>query len=161
MLIEMTVAAVTLDPLTNMPIIILRSDTGKKTLPIWIGLLEATAIATEIEKIKVARPMTHDLLKSILSDLEVKIEKIVVTDLRENTYYAIIYLIDREGKIHEIDSRPSDAIALSLRVGCKLFIDEDVIEKSHSAEYSNKSEVDKWTEYLENLSPEAFGKYKM
>lgn len=161
MLVEMTVAAVTLDPLTNMPIIILRSNTGKKVLPIWIGLLEATAIATEIEKIKVARPMTHDLIKNILSELELKIDKIVVTDLRENTYYAIIFLIDKEGKVHEIDSRPSDAIALSLRAGCKLFVNEEVINKSHSAEYANKSEVDKWTEYLENLGPEAFGKYKM
>lgn len=161
MLLEMAVVAVTLDPLTNMPIIILKNVNGNKTLPIWIGLLEASAIATEIEKIKVARPMTHDLIKNMLSTLGMKVEKAVITDLKENTYYAVITLVDSYGKTFEIDSRPSDAIALSLRAGCKLFVEEDVITKSHSIEYAKKDEVDKWAEYLENLSPEAFGKYKM
>lgn len=161
----MVVSGLTVDPLTNSPIVILKEIDGERTLPIWIGLLEATAIASELEGIKFSRPMTHDLLKNIMDIIELKINKIEVCDLKNNTYYALIY-INHQGKEISIDARPSDALALSLRMGAPVFVSEEVINKSSQidlkAEPEDKSEQGKkWQEILEKLNPEDFGKYKM
>ncbi len=166
MLIEMKVTGLTIDPFTNMPIIILKDAEEKSALPIWIGLIEASAIATELERIPLARPMTHDLMKNVLQTLDVEIQKIEVNDLCDNTFYARIYL-RHDGKEFVIDSRPSDAIALALRASAPIFVDKKVIEKSRSIDLGKetkglgKGEQQKWTEILENLNPEDFGKYKM
>jgi uncharacterized protein len=166
MLRPMLISGLTVDPLTNSPIVILKEIDGDKTLPIWIGLLEATAIASELEGIEFSRPMTHDLLKNILDMVEVKVIKIEVCDLKNNTYYALIH-ISHKGKDMTIDARPSDALALSLRMGAPVYVSEEVIEKSKqidlkAAEPEDKSEEGKkWQEILEKLDPEDFGKYKM
>ncbi len=165
MTLEMKVAGLTVDPFSNMPIVILKDLEEKNAIPIWIGILEASAIATEMEKIRLARPMTHDLLKNILDSLGVQMVKVVVTDLKENTFFAAIHLINKGDDII-IDSRPSDAIALALRTGCPIYVEERVVEKSRRIDLTQKGEQDKaeaekWREFLENLSPEEFGKYKM
>lgn len=165
MLRPMVIAGLTVDLLTNSPIVILKEIGGERTLPIWIGLLEATAIASELEGIKFSRPMTHDLLKNIMSLMDVKVNKIEVCDLKNNTYFALIYL-DHKGKEISIDARPSDALALSLRMGAPIFVSEDVIKKSSQidlkAEPDDKTEQGKkWQEILEKLHPDDFGKYKM
>lgn len=166
-LIEMKVTGLTIDPFTNMPIIILKDLEEKSALPIWIGLIEASAIATELEKIQLARPMTHDLMRNILQSLNVRIDKIEVNDLCDNTFYARIYL-QSSGKDYMIDSRPSDAIALALRTQAPIYVDKKVIEKSRQVdvrgemkEGEGKGEQQKWAQFLENLNPEDFGKYKM
>jgi uncharacterized protein len=165
MLRPMVISGLTVDSLTNSPIVILKETEGDRTLPIWIGLLEATAIASELEGINFSRPMTHDLLKNIMDLIEMQVEKVEVCDLRNNTYYALIY-IRYNGKEMSIDARPSDALAISLRVGAPIFVAEEVIQKSKQidlqAEAEDKSEQGKkWQEILENLNPEDFGKYKM
>ncbi len=161
----MVVSGLTVDPLTNSPIVILKEVEGERTLPIWIGLLEATAIASELEGIKFSRPMTHDLLKNIMDMIDLKVIKVEVCDLKNNTYFALIY-INIKGKEISIDARPSDALALSLRMGAPIFVSEEVISKSAQidlkAEPEDKSEQGKkWQEILEKLNPEDFGKYKM
>lgn len=167
MMIEMKVTGLTIDPFTNMPIIILKDLQEKAALPIWIGLIEASAIATELEKIQLSRPMTHDLIRNLLKALDVKVEKIEVNDLMDNTFYARIFL-DQGGKEIVIDSRPSDAIAIALRTGATIFVDKKVIDKSRQIDLSKEGKPGekgardpKWTEILENLNPEDFGKYKM
>jgi hypothetical protein len=166
MLIEMKVSGLTIDPVTNTPIVILKDVNEKKAIPIWIGLFEASAIATELEKISFSRPMTHDLLNDILKALDIEVIKIEVNDLRNNTFFAMIYLM-KDGKHFTIDSRPSDAIALALRAKAPIFVDEKVIEKSRSVDFEksatgvDKLNEEKIREFLENLSPEDFGKYKM
>ncbi len=165
MLKEMKVAGITVDPFTNTPIVILKDLEEKEVLPIWIGLLEASSIATALENVQTPRPMTHDLLKNVLDHLDVKVVKIEVNDLKDNTYYAMIHL-EVEKKRLVIDARPSDAIALALRVGASIFVDENVIKKSAKVEFSKKEDkvvvdTSEWEEILENLSPDDFGKYKM
>ncbi|MCX5843537.1 MAG: bifunctional nuclease family protein [Deltaproteobacteria bacterium] len=166
MLIKMKVAGLTIDPLTNTPIVILKDFDEKKAIPIWIGLFEASAIATELEKINFSRPMTHDLMYEILKTVKIEIIKIEIHDLRNNTFFANIHLLKDEETI-VIDSRPSDAIALALRANATIFVDEKVIEKSRNVDFGKKiTELDnlkddKLKEFLENLSPEDFGKYKM
>jgi bifunctional DNase/RNase len=165
MLRPMVISELTVDPLTNSPIVILKEIDGERTLPIWIGLLEATAIASELEGIKFSRPMTHDLLRSMMESIDVRVNKVEVCDLRDNTYYALIHLT-HNGKKISIDARPSDALALSLRVKAPIFVAEEVISKSKqidlTAEAEDKSEQGKkWQEILEKLNPEDFGKYKM
>ena len=169
MLLEMKVIGLTLDPSTSTPIVILKDESGKNALPIWIGLMEASAIAMELEKVQLSRPMTHDLLKNILGLLHVKISKIVVNDLRDNTFYATIYLDMGGGAEQIIDSRPSDAIALALRTRSPIYVDQVVIDKSRKIDLSAKGQEGeseeqrkkRWAELLEKLSPEDFGKYKM
>lgn len=163
--IQMKVTGLTIDPFTSMPIIILKDLEEKCALPIWIGLIEASAIATELEHIQLTRPMTHDLLRNILNSMEVKVERVVVHDLADNTFYARIELI-REGKKTEMDARPSDAIAVALRMKAPIFVAKKVIDKSRKIDLSKEgtdeqSRKQKWAEILENLSPEDFGKYKM
>ncbi|MBM4272152.1 MAG: bifunctional nuclease family protein [Deltaproteobacteria bacterium] len=165
-MIKMKVAGLTIDPLTNTPIVILKDAEEKKAIPIWIGLFEASAIATELEKITFSRPMTHDLINDILKIINIEIIKIEIHDLRNNTFFANIHLL-KEGKSLVVDSRPSDAIAIALRAGAPIFVDEKVIEKSRNVDFGKKiTELDKMKdeklkEFLENLSPEDFGKYKM
>ena len=166
MLIEMKVSGLTIDPITNTPIVILKDLQEKKAIPIWIGLFEASAIATELEKITFSRPMTHDLMHDILKALGVEITQVEICDLKNNTFFANIHLI-REGQSFVIDARPSDAIAIALRAGAQIFVEDQVIEKSRSIDFGAKAtELDKLKdeklkEFLENLSPEEFGKYKM
>lgn len=161
MLIKMTVKGIVLDPITNMPIIILKDPEERRALPIWVGIFEANAIALELEKVTTPRPMTHDLIKNILEGLGVSVRQIVVNDLRDNTFYAIIEL-QYNGNTFTIDSRPSDAIALALRVGAPIYVTEQVVAQAKSIEVSEeKEETDRWREWLENLKPEDFGKYKM
>ncbi len=165
MLKPMVISGLTVDPLTNSPIVLLKEVEGQRTLPIWIGLLEATAIASELEGIKFSRPMTHDLLKNIMGLMNVKVNRVEVCDLKNNTYFALIH-INHDGKEISIDARPSDALAISLRMGAPIFVAEDVISKSSQvdikAEPEDRSEQGKkWQEILEKLNPEDFGKYKM
>ena len=161
----MVISGLTVDPVTNSPIVILKEVDGDKTLPIWIGLLEATAIASELEGIKFSRPMTHDLLKNMMEMIDVTVIKIEVCDLKNNTYYALVHFKHGDEEM-SIDARPSDALALSLRVKAPIFVAEEVINKSSQidlkAEPEDKSEKGKkWQEILESLNPEDFGKYKM
>lgn len=162
--IEMKVTGLTIDPFTSMPIIILKDMQDKAVLPIWIGLIEASAIATELEKIQLSRPMTHDLIKNILNELSTRVTKVMVTDLSDNTFFASIVL-DHDGKEIVMDSRPSDALAVALRTKAPIFVSREVIEKSRKidikATEAAASPQQKWTEILERLSPEDFGKYKM
>jgi len=165
MLKEMKVAGITVDPFTNTPIVILKDLEEKDVLPIWIGLLEASSIATAIENITTPRPMTHDLLKNILDEVGVKIVKIEVNDLKDNTYFALLHL-EMNKKRLVIDSRPSDAIAIALRTGASIFVDESVIKKAEKIDLSKKggrvvTDTSEWEDILENLSSDDFGKYKM
>ena len=161
MLIKMTVRGIALDPITNMPIVILKDPEERRALPIWVGIFEANAIALELEKVSTPRPMTHDLLKNILEGLGITVQQIIVNDLKENTFYATIEL-NYNGSVVSIDSRPSDAIALALRVNAPIFVTENVVTQAKNIEVSEeKEETDQWKEWLENLKPEDFGKYKM
>lgn len=164
MFVEMKVAGIVLDPYTNVPIVVLKDLEEKMAVPIWIGLVEASAIAMELEKIKVQRPLTHDLLKNVLTELKAEVLKIEVTDLKDNTYFALIHLHAGD-QVLVVDSRPSDAIALALRTGSPIFVEEKVIEKSRQVDAKDagftQENRDKWTEILEGLNPEDFGKYKM
>ena len=158
MWVEMKVRGLALDPVSNMPIIILRDEEEKRSLPIWVGMFEANAIALELEKISTPRPMTHDLIKNIVESVEAKVEKVVVNDLRDNTFFALIHLRLGEEEI-TVDSRPSDAIALALRVGAPIFVEEDVVRRAKTVEVAPKESDDqeKLKEWLENLKPEDFG----
>ncbi len=162
--IEMKVTGLTIDPFTSMPIIILKDMQDKAVLPIWIGLIEASAIATELEKIQLSRPMTHDLIKNILMELDAKVVKVQVSDLSDNTFFASVVL-DHKGKEIVMDARPSDALAIALRTKAPIFVSRQVIEKSRKIDIkATEGAADpqqKWTEILERLSPEDFGKYKM
>lgn len=166
MFIEMKVSGLAIDPLTNTPIVILKDVGEKRAVPIWIGLFEASAIATELEKVSFSRPMTHDLLHNILMTLDVKVTKIEINDLKDNTFFANIYFL-KDGASVVVDARPSDAIALALRENAPIFVDEKVVEKSRNLDLGEKRvKLDKLKEenleeFLENLSPEEFGKYKM
>lgn len=159
----MFVSGVTMDPVTNSPIVILREINGEETLPIWIGLLEATAIASELEGVKFARPMTHDLLKNFLDLLGVKVKRVEVVDLKDNTYYALIHF-EYNGEEMSIDARPSDALALSLRVKAPIFVAEEVLRKSMQVESSTEprqEQPQRWQDILEALDPEDLGKYRI
>jgi bifunctional DNase/RNase len=165
MLHEVNIASMAIDPTSNTPIIILKSVKGDQAVPIWIGLLEATAIASALRDIKFDRPMTHDLFKNFIDNLDMVVSKVEVCDLKDNTFYARIYFVS-DNKSFDMDARPSDAIAIALRFGAPIFVDDKIFESSQLAEGDyevlNKSEEGKkWAEYLENLSPEDFGKYKV
>ena len=161
MQIEMTIKGLMVDPITNMPIIILRDKDGQRVLPIWVGVFEANAIALQMENVATPRPMTHDLLKNVISDLKADIQKIVVSDLRENTFYALIYLVVN-GEPVAIDARPSDAIALALRAQAPIFVEDRVIDNAKTVDFvpdkENSERLQKW---LESLDPDTMGRYKM
>jgi len=162
MQIEMSIKGLMIDPITNMPIIILRDQEGQRILPIWVGVFEANAIALQIENVQTPRPMTHDLLKNIIDDLSAQVERIVVTELKENTFYALIHL-RTNGHSIEVDARPSDAIALALRTRSPIFVEEAVIQNARSVESSRESSMDvtRLQKWLEGLSEDELGKYKM
>ena len=127
--LEMKIRGLMMDPVTNMPIVILKDVSGNSVLPIWVGIYEANAIALEIEKVTTQRPMTHDLIKSLLLGLNTGIKKVVVNELKEDTFYALIWL-ERDGELISVDSRPSDALALALRLDCPIFVDDTVLKSS-------------------------------
>jgi len=161
MQIEMTIKGLMVDPITNMPIVILRDKDGHRVLPIWVGVFEANAIALQIENVTTPRPMTHDLLKNVIADLRARIEKIVVSDLKENTFFALIYL-SVGGEIMAIDARPSDAIALALRARAPIFVEERVIDHAKTVDIApEKGETERLQKWLESLDPDDLGKYKM
>ena len=159
--VEMKIRGLMMDPVTNMPIVILKDPGSDAVLPIWVGIYEANAIALEIEKVATPRPMTHDLIKNLLLGLDTQVHKVVVSELREDTFYARIVL-DADGRHVEVDSRPSDAIALAVRVHCPIYVDDRVLQSSKSSasvsEKVNNEELRKW---LENLNDEDLGRYKM
>ena len=161
MQIEMTIKGLMVDPVTNVPIILLRDSDGLKVLPIWVGIFEANAIALQIENVTTPRPMTHDLLKNVINDLKASVQKVVVSDLRDNTFYALIYLTVN-GETVAVDARPSDAIALALRARCPIFVEESVIEGAENREPgADKPDTDRLQKWLESLDPNELGKYKM
>ena len=161
MQIEMSIKGLMIDPITNMPIIILRDQDGQRVLPIWVGVFEANAIALQIENVQTPRPMTHDLLKNVIDDLQGQVERIVVCELKENTFYARIYIHASQGLL-AVDARPSDAIALALRTGSKIFVEDAVIQSARSVEMSRESmDVGRLQKWLEGLSEDELGKYKM
>jgi uncharacterized protein len=150
-----------MDPVTNMPIVVLKDTSGDSVLPIWVGIYEANAIALEIEKVTTPRPMTHDLIKTLLLGLDTSMKKVVVNELKDDTFYAVIWL-ERNGQSITIDSRPSDALALALRHDCPIYVDDRVLQSSRNSntvsEKVNNEELRKW---LENLNDEDLGRYKM
>src|SRR5271156_5528533 len=159
--VEMTIRGLLMDPVSNMPIVILKDVAGESVLPIWVGVYEANAIALEMEKVSTPRPMTHDLIKNVLTGLETHVHKVVVTELREDTFYAVIWL-ERNGHVVSIDSRPSDALALALRVDCPIFVEDEVLK--HSKQAANPVPAvssDELRKGLEDLGDEDLGKYKM
>ena len=159
--VEMKIRGLMMDPVTNMPIVILKDINGNAVLPIWVGVYEANAIALEIEKVATPRPMTHDLIKNLLLGLNTSVRKVVVNDLREDTFYALIWL-EQNGQVISVDSRPSDALALALRLDCPIYVEEEVLKSSKVAgttsEKATSEDLRKW---LENLNDEDMGRYKM
>ena len=159
--VEMKIRGLMMDPVTNMPIVILKDVGTDAVLPIWVGIYEANAIALEIEKVATPRPMTHDLIKNVLVGLDANVHKVVVTELREDTFFAVIWL-EREGRVISVDSRPSDALALALRVDCPIYVEDEVLKNSKQAaagaDRVTSEELRKW---LEGLSDEDTGRYKM
>ena len=159
--LEMKIRGLMMDPVTNMPIVVLKDVNGNSVLPIWVGIYEANAIALEIEKVTTQRPMTHDLIKSLLLGLDAGIRKVVVNELKDDTFYAIIWL-ERNGELISVDSRPSDALALALRLDCPIYVDESVLKSSklatNSADKINNEELRRW---LEGLNDTDLGPYKM
>ena len=159
--VEMRIRGLMMDPVTNMPIVVLKDVEGDSVLPIWVGVYEANAIALEIEKVTTPRPMTHDLLKNMLTGFGANVSKVVVTELKDDTFYAVIWA-ERDGQVISIDSRPSDALALALRVDCPIYVDNEVLRVSKVAsaasERISSEDLKKW---LEGLSDEETGGYKM
>ncbi len=161
MLVKMKIKGLMIDPLTQMPIVILRGAEGDSVLPIWVGIFEANAIALQIEKIETPRPMTHDLLKSLLGSVGASLQKIVINDLKDNTFYALIHL-KQGGRELTVDSRPSDAIAIALRTNSPIFVDSAVIEKAKTVDLTKEAgDSERLRKWLENLDPDELGKYEM
>ena len=160
--VEMKIRGLMMDPVTNMPIVVLKDVQGQAILPIWVGVYEANAIALEIEKVQTPRPMTHDLLKNVLTGLNVHVQRVVVSDLKDDTFYALIWM-ERDGQTMSMDSRPSDALALALRLDCPIYVEETVLKSSKlAATVSSKvSDADELRRMLEGLNDEDFGRYKM
>jgi uncharacterized protein len=161
MLIEMSIKGLMVDPITNMPIVILKDKLGERILRIWVGLFEANAIALQIENVSTPRPMTHDLLRNIITDLDGRVDRIVVSDLKDNTFFAVIHLTVRGERI-AVDARPSDAIALALRTRSPILVEEAVIDNAKSVEvFSEPMDNARLQKWLESLDPSELGKYKM
>jgi uncharacterized protein len=159
--VEMKIRGLMMDPVTNMPIVVLKDVGGQAILPIWVGVYEANAIALEIEKVQTPRPMTHDLLKNVLLGLEVRVQKIIVSELKDDTFYALIY-VERDGEMMTIDSRPSDALALALRMDCPIFVNEQVLKNSKvSSAINERTTNEQLRSWLEGLSDDDLGRYKM
>ena len=159
--VEMKIRGLMMDPVSSTPIVILKDAASDTVLPIWVGVYEANAIALEIEKVTTPRPMTHDLIKNLLVGLDTQVHKVVVTELREDTFYAVIWM-EREGRIISIDSRPSDALALALRVDCPIFVEDEVLKNTKlAANMSDRVSSDELRKWLEGLNDEDLGRYKM
>ena len=159
--VEVKIRGLMMDPVTNLPIVILKDTNGNAVLPIWVGVYEANAIALEIEKVATPRPMTHDLIKNLLLGLNTTVRKVVVNDLRDETYYALIWL-EQDGQVISIDSRPSDALAVALRLDCPIYVEESVLKSSKLANATNeKAAGDELRKWLEGLGDEDMGRYKM
>jgi uncharacterized protein len=159
--VEMKIRGLMMDPVTNMPIVVLKDLNGNTILPIWVGIYEANAIALEIEKVSTPRPMTHDLIKTLLLGLGTGIRKVVVSELKDDTFYAVIWL-DRDGELISVDSRPSDALALALRLDCPIYVDESVLKSSkRSNAAADKVSEEEQRRWLESLDDEDLGRYKM
>jgi hypothetical protein len=159
--VEMKIRGLMMDPVSNMPIVILKDVSGNSILPIWVGVYEANAIALEIEKVTTPRPMTHDLIKSLLAGLGTGMRKVVVSELKDDTFYAVIWL-ERDGEIISVDSRPSDALALALRLDCPIYVEESVLKTSKmTASVSDKVNQEEMRRWLEGLNDEDMGRYKM
>ncbi len=161
MAVEMKVKGLMIDPVSNMPIVILKKPEGDAVLPIWVGIFEANAIALQLERIISPRPMTHDLITSVIGTLRARVERIVITDLRDNTFYALIHLL-RDGEHFTVDARPSDAIALALRAEVPILVEEEVLRKSVAGgEERESEETERLRRWLEQVDPEELGKYEM
>jgi uncharacterized protein len=159
--VEMKIRGLMMDPVTNMPIVVLKDLNGNTILPIWVGIYEANAIALEIEKVSTPRPMTHDLIKTLLLGLGTGIRKVVVSELKDDTFYAVIWL-DKDGDLISVDSRPSDALALALRLDCPIYVDESVLKNSkRSNAAADKVSDEEQRRWLESLDDEDLGRYKM
>ena len=159
--VEMKIRGLMMDPVTQTPIVILKDVTGGTILPIWVGMYEANAIALEIEKVSTPRPMTHDLIKTLLTGLQADVRKVVVSELRDDTFYATIWL-EKDGEMISVDSRPSDALALALRTDCPIYVEEQVIRTSKAtSSVSDKVTNDELKKWLESLNDEDLGRYKM
>jgi len=157
----MTVKGPISDPITNMPIVILREVSGERVLPIWVGVFEGTAIELQMENVQPPRPMTHDLLKAVIDQLGGHVERIVVCALKENTFYATLHVRSEKGPL-TVDARPSDAIALALRTKARIYVEESVIQSARSLEMGRETvEIGRLQKWLENLSDDDLGKYKM
>jgi uncharacterized protein len=159
--VEMKIRGLMMDPVTNMPIVVLKDVGGDTVLPIWVGVYEANAIALEIEKVTTPRPMTHDLIKNLLIGLDTHVHKIVVNELRDDTFFAVIWM-EREGRVISIDSRPSDALALALRLDCPIYVEDEVLKTSKVASTAtDRISSDDLRKWLEGLNDEDLGRYKM
>jgi len=158
--IRMEIKGLLMDPVSNMPVVILRDTEKGHFLPIWVGIFEANAIALEMEKVTTPRPMTHDLLKNLLGELDARVDRIVINDLRDNTFFARIHLTRGDSTL-SVDSRPSDAIALALRSQAEIFVEEEVLEKSRSLRSDSDQDPDRLKKWLEEASPDELGKYRM
>jgi uncharacterized protein len=160
--LEVKIRGLMMDPVTNMPVVVLKETAGTGVLPIWVGIYEANAIALEIEKVQtLPRPMTHDLLRNVLTGLNVHVSRVVVSDLKDDTFYALIWM-ERDGQVLAMDSRPSDALALALRVDCPIYVEDEVIKRSRTATAVNeKTSSEELRSWLENLNDEDLGRYKM
>jgi bifunctional DNase/RNase len=161
MLIEMTIKGLMVDPITNMPIVVLKDKGGERVLPIWVGVFEANAIALQIENVATPRPMTHDLLRNVIVDLDGAVDRVVVSDLQESTFFAVIHLTVK-GERLVVDARPSDAIALALRMRAPILVEETVIDNAKTVDFASESVgSDRLQQWLESLDPDEMGKYKM
>jgi bifunctional DNase/RNase len=160
MALEMQVKGLMIDPVTQSPIIVLRDASGEAVLPIWVGIFEANAIAVMLERIPPPRPMTHDLLRSLVETLRARVERVVITDLRDNTFYALIHLLRGDERL-AVDARPSDAMALALRTNSPIFVEDTVLEKSASGTEHESGETERLRRWLEQVDPEELGKYEM
>jgi bifunctional DNase/RNase len=161
MLIEMQIKGLMMDPVTGVPIVILRNADNQRVLPIWVGPVEANAIALQIENVTPPRPMTHDLLKNLLTEFDARVQRVVISALRGNTFYAYLD-IDRQGTRILIDARPSDALAVALRSRAPVFVDDSVLDQASSVEVSNEqADRERLQRWLESLDPDDMGKYKM
>jgi bifunctional DNase/RNase len=160
-MVKMEIKGLLMDPVSNMPVVILRDAADGVFLPIWVGIFEANAIALEMEKIATPRPMTHDLLKNLLEELDATVDRIVINELKDNTFFARIHLI-RGDRRWSVDSRPSDAIALALRARAEIFVEEEVLEKSKSLRVEGaEGDPERLKKWLEEVNPEDLGKYRM
>ena len=159
--VRMKIKGLMIDPVSNMPIIILKDPEGVHVLPIWVGIFEANAIAMQLEKIVSPRPMTHDLLRNVIESLEARVDRVVITDLKDNTFFALIHL-DRNGQHLAIDARPSDAMALALRSEVPIFVEPGVLERSSvTGDDREPDETERLRRWLEKVDPEELGKYEM